>query len=96
MKKSNELSLKEAIQHFLKAHELDEKLLEKEIYARWEELAGKSVNDKTKQIKLNDGVLTVYLLSSTLRKELSMRKTALITHLNHRLKGEPVKDVVFR
>ena len=41
MKKSNELSLGEAIRAFLKVNDLDEKLLETEIYARWEELAGK-------------------------------------------------------
>jgi len=96
MKKSNELSLKEAIQHFLKANGLDERLLEKEIYARWEELAGKSVNDKTKKLRLQEGVLTVYLMSSTLRRELSLRKSGLITHLNQRIKGQPIKEIMFK
>ncbi len=96
MKKNNELSLKEAIQGFLQAYELDEKLLEKEIYACWKELAGEFINDKTKKVKLNAGVFSVYLLSSTVRKELSMRKTDLINRLNKRFKGEPIKEMIFK
>ena len=38
MKKSNELSLGDAIKAFLKVNDLDDKLIETEMYARWEEL----------------------------------------------------------
>lgn len=97
MKKSNELSLGEAIREFLQLNDLDEKLHETEIYARWEELAGKSINLRTKSLKLEKGVLTVFLNSSTLRSELSMRKSGILETINERLRGKVVlKDLVFR
>lgn len=85
MKKSNEQSLGEALKHFLKANGLEEKVLETEIYGRWEELAGRAINLKTRKVKLEDGRLTVYLTSSVLRNELLMRRTELLEHINQRL-----------
>lgn len=97
MKKSNEMSLGDAIQAFLKSNELDEKLLETEIYARWEELAGRAVNNRTNKVKLDKGVLSVYVNSSVLRNELSLSKTELLERINQRLMGKAtIKDLQFR
>jgi len=97
MKKSNEMSLGDAIQAFLKANELDEKLLETEIYARWEELAGNAINNRTNKVTLKDGVLSIYVNSSVLRNELSLSKTDLLQRINQRLKGKGrIKDLQFR
>lgn len=97
MKKSNEMSLGDAIRAFLKSNELDEKLLETEIYARWEELAGRAVNNRTNKVKLNNGVLTVYVNSSVLRNELSLSKTDLLERINQRLMGKAtIKDLQFK
>ncbi len=97
MKKSNELNLGDAIREFLQRNNLDEKLLETEIYARWEELAGHTINLKTKKVSLKQGVLTVYLTSSVLRNELSMRKTDLLGRINQRLgHGSRLTDLRFQ
>lgn len=85
MKKSNEQSLGEVLKLFLKANGLEEKVLETEIYGRWEELAGRAINLKTKKVKLENGRLTVYLTSSVLRNELLMRRTELLERINQRL-----------
>lgn len=97
MKKSNELTLGEAIREFLQLNDLDEKLLETEIYARWEELAGKSINLRTKSVKLHNGVLSVFLNSATLRSELNMRKSGILETINGRLRGKAVlRDIYFK
>ncbi len=97
MKKSNEMSLGDAIRQFLKRNELDEKLLETEIYARWEELVGRSVNLKTHAVHLKDGVLTVSLTSAVLRKELGMRRSAILEQINMRLMGKAeIRDIKFQ
>jgi predicted nucleic acid-binding Zn ribbon protein len=85
MKKSNEQSLGDALKLFLKANGLEEKVLETEIYGRWEELAGKAINLKTKRVRLEGNKLTVYLTSSVLRNELNMRRTELLERINQRL-----------
>lgn len=97
MKKSNQLSLGDAIKEFLKVNDLDEKLLETEIYARWEELAGNAINLKTSKVKLKDGVLSVFVTSSVLRNELNMRKTELLDRVNMRLRGKAtLRDIQIR
>ncbi len=88
MKKSNEMSLGDAIQAFLKTNELDEKLLETEIYARWEELAGRAINNKTNKVKVENGILTVFVNSSVLRNELSLRRSELLERVNLKLRGK--------
>lgn len=94
--KKNEQSLGEAIKSFLSANGLGEKLLETEIYQRWDELAGRDVNVKTKKVLLKNGCLTVFLTSSVLRSEMSMNKTVFLERLNQRLKDRPLKSIEFR
>lgn len=94
--KRNEQSLGEAIRSFLASHGMEDKILETEIYQRWDELAGRDVNVKTKKVQLKNGVLTVFLSSSVLRNELSMNKTLFLERLNQRLKGRPIKQIEFR
>ncbi len=97
MRRKNEQTLGEAIQQFLKVNDLDEKLLETEIYARWEELAGRAINLKTKKVTLRNAVLTVHLSSSVLRNELMLRKTELLDKINQRLAGKAqMTDLIFR
>lgn len=97
MKKDNEMKLGEAIQLFLKRNGLEEKLLETEIYGRWEELVGRGINLKTRKVELRDGVLHVLLTSSVLRNELRMRRSVLLESINQRLAPRAViRDLKFR
>lgn len=96
MKKSNEQSLGEVIQEFLKANNLSEKFLETEIYARWEELVGRAVNLKTRKVIFNNGVLTVFLTSAVVRNELSINKTSFVNKINSRIKGSPIQEIQFK
>lgn len=94
--KRNEQSLGEAIRSFLAANGMEEKMLETEIYQRWDDLAGRDVNVKTRKVELKKGVLTVFLTSSVLRNELSMNKSLFLERLNQRLKGRPIRGIEFR
>ncbi len=85
VKKNNEQSLGEALKLFLKSTGMEEKVIETEIYGRWEELAGRAINLKTKKVRLQGDTLTVYLSSSVLRNELNLRRTELLERINHRL-----------
>lgn len=96
MKRDNELSIGDAIRGFLRANQLDDKLLETEIYQRWEELAGREINLKTKKVRFQKGELSVFLSSSVVRQELSMRKEEFRAELNMRLKGRPVRKLHLR
>ena len=94
--KQNEQTLGEAISEFLASHGLKDKMLETEIYQRWDELAGRDVNVKTRKVSLKEGCLKVFLTSSVLRNELSMHKTVFLERLNQRLKGRPLRSIEFK
>ncbi|MEQ9262740.1 MAG: DUF721 domain-containing protein [Owenweeksia sp.] len=96
MKKDNQQSLGDAIRSFLAAHNLEDKYLETEIYSRWDELAGRAINVKTRKVNFREGVLTVFLSSATLRQELSMRRAEMIERLNQRIRNSPVRELVFK
>ncbi|MDR9375287.1 MAG: DUF721 domain-containing protein [Schleiferiaceae bacterium] len=96
MKKQNEVNLGEAIRDFIRRNELDDKLLETEIYQRWEELAGKAVNLKTREVRYWRGRLVVRVSSPALRQELQLRREALREQINQRLKNRPVETLEIR
>lgn len=89
MKKDNEQSIGQALKQFLRENGLEEKVLETEIYSRWEEMVGRSISLQTKRLQLRDGVLMVFLRSSVLRNELSMRQSELLKQINARLLPRP-------
>lgn len=96
MKKDNEQSLGDAIKSMLSKTGLDEKLLETEIYQRWEELAGKEINLKTKKVRYKNGTLELFLASASLRQNLSLQKNELKEKINQRLRGAPIKTLLIR
>lgn len=92
--KQNQLSLGEAVRAFLKRYQLDERLYETELYQRWGELVGSTIEAHTQRIHFKKGVLTVYLRSSALRQELNLRKAGLLEHINLRLRHQKVDRIV--
>ncbi len=94
--KENEQRAGQLIKAFLKQYRLDDKYTEREIYARWEELVGSAINNRTIKVRYNNGYLMVYLNSSTLRAELGMRKSELLERINQRLREKVVKDISFK
>ncbi len=96
MRRDNEQSLAEAIKKMLQKRGLDEKLLETEIYQRWEELAGKEINLKTRTVRFKSGTLEVFITSAALRQNLSLQREELRQTINMRLVNSPVKSLVIR
>lgn len=96
MKKSNQLTIGEAIREFLKTHRLEEKITETRIAASWEKIMGKHIARYTARLELKQGVLTVHLTSAVLRSELSYGKTKIIEMINRETGETTVRDIVFR
>lgn len=96
MKEDNNQQAGALVKAFLKAYRLEDKFTEHELFARWEELAGGAINNRTSKLRYSKGYLMVYLTSSTLRAELSMRKTELKERINQKMRGEVVKEISFK
>jgi hypothetical protein len=96
MRKSNQSTLGEAINEFLKAFKLDEKLAETKAVGAWENLMGPTVSRLTKNIYIRNRTLYVELSSAVLREELSFGKEKIKKMLNEEAGVSVIDNVVLK
>lgn len=96
MKKSNLVSVGDAINEFLKQEKLDVKLSRFAIKNSWEEIVGKHVANNTVNMSFNETTLFLTLKSAALKQELSFRKEDIITNINRFCGYRLIKDIVFK
>ena len=96
MKRTNDQTLKAAIDELLKTFHLDEKLNEVMLINSWEKLMGKSVSNRTTQIYIRDKKLFVYLNSASLRQELHNERERIIKLLNEEAGAAVVNEIIFQ
>lgn len=93
MKKSPELTMKQAIDQMLKAYKAEDKMIALKIEEIWPELMGVTVSKLTVGFRFLKGKLTILLSSSVLRQELLMNQTLLIQNLNEKLGNDYIKEI---
>lgn len=93
MRRSNETTLKEAMERLVDAYGLREKLDEQAVASLWDELAGGMVAKHTVAVKLRKGRLYIKVDSAPLRQELTFMREGLMQAINQRL-GRPVVEQV--
>ncbi len=96
MRKSNQQSIGEIVEQFLKENRLDKKLKRAHVIGCWEELMGKVVANHTRNLYFSDQVLFVELDSPALRNELVFRKAEVVKKINADAGEELIKEVVFK
>lgn len=79
----------------LRRHGLEPKLKRYEFVARWDEIVGKELARRTRPGPLLDGVLTVFVASSSWAQELSFHKLAVLKRIQHISGSGVVDDVRF-
>jgi predicted nucleic acid-binding Zn ribbon protein len=79
---------------FMKKSKLNEKLIEFEITARWEELAGSLVARHTSSLRFSKEKLFIILDSAPLKQEINMRKRELIEKVNLGLGATLIQEIV--
>lgn len=89
-------SIGEALQHLMQKSGWTPKVAELRIRQDWEKIAGKTIARYTRELKVFNGVLTIYTDVAPLKQELNMGKQQLMQTINEYL-GEPaIKDIVVR
>ena len=96
MKRTNNLTLREAITEFLNAYRLDEKMVEEKVIQSWGKVVGKLVKNHTTELYIKNKKLYVKLDSAAIRNELSYSREKICTALNKEVKAEAIKDVIIR
>ena len=95
MRTGNTQSIKDVIEELINTHKLRGKINEVRLQHSWEELMGKAVNKRTKEIYLRDKKLFIRLTSAPLKEELFYSSDKIKNMLNELLKGEYIEEVKF-
>ena len=93
MKRTNELSLKQALEGLVQDYGLGAKLDEQAIRVLWPDAVGEMINRHTTALALRRGTLTVTVDNAPLRQELTYRRNELKTLMNERIQREVVIDL---
>lgn len=92
---SNNTPLKDLIDRWLKAHQLDGKMKELDIIDAWPEMMGIAVANRTTKIVIKNKVLYLKIDSSVMREELAHGKSIIIQRVNERAGYEIIRDIWF-
>ena len=92
---SNETLLGDAITQIMKAYRLDGKLKEIDVLSKWEEMMGRAVSLRTKNIHIKNRILYLEIDSSVMRDELLNGKSVIIQRINSHAGFEMITDVWF-
>jgi hypothetical protein len=95
-RRSNDQTMKEAIESMLKTFKLDDKMKQVKLVDSWEKVMGPAVARRTVDIKIFERKLFVSLNSASLRQELFQERDRIKSLLNEEVGGEVITEVVFR
>jgi len=95
MGRTNDKSLKEAIEQMLQVYKIKRKYDETGIKASWPELVGKSVANRTKEIYIHDKKLFLRIESSVIKNELILMRSQIIEKINNEAKSVLIEDIIF-
>lgn len=96
MKRTNAITLGEAIKQYIEALKIQPKLKEIELINKWEEILGRSVARSTTNLYVKEKTLFVKLDSSVVRNELMMIRGEIIKRLNNSVGSEIITEIVLR
>lgn len=93
---SDSKPLGDIVDRLMKAYKLDEKLLEIDVLGKWEEMMGKAVSLRTRNIFISEGVLILEIDSSVMREELKFEKNIIVQRINQCANKQLITDVYFK
>ncbi len=95
MSRTNDKTLKEAMEQMLRVYRLKGKYDETFAVSSWEEVVGKAVANRTKEIFIRDKKLFLRIESSVVKNELKMMRTQIMQNLNEKAGAEVVTEMIF-
>jgi predicted nucleic acid-binding Zn ribbon protein len=95
MRKTNDKTIKEAIEQMMNVYKIKRKYEETGITQAWPELVGKSVANRTKELFIKDKKLFLRIESSVIKNELQLMRTQIIDKINDRSQAIIVEEIIF-
>jgi predicted nucleic acid-binding Zn ribbon protein len=94
IRKTNDKSIKEALEQLLQVYKLQRKFDETSLIAAWPELMGPAIANRTKEIYIRDKKLFVRVESSVIKNELVMMRSQIIEKMNEKAGGTVIEEIV--
>jgi predicted nucleic acid-binding Zn ribbon protein len=91
-----EYSIGEAIKLLMEKSGWKPKATELRMREEWAEITGKTISKYTRDIRLYNGVLTIYSDVAALKQELLFSKQLLIDRINEYFKERVVTDIIIK
>lgn len=95
MRKTNDKTIKEAIEQMMNVYKIKHKYEETGIVEAWPDLVGKSVANRTKELFIKDKKLFLRIESSVIKNELQLMRAQIIDKINDRAKAILVEEIIF-
>ena len=95
MRKTNDKSMKEAIEQMLNVYKIKRRFDETAVVSAWPQLVGTSVANRTKELFIRDRKLFLRIESSVIKNELMMMRTQIMDKINEEAKGVLVEEIIF-
>ncbi|MBW4891070.1 DUF721 domain-containing protein [Mucilaginibacter sp. HMF5004] len=95
MSRTNDKSMKEAIEQMLNVYKIKRKFDETSVVAHWSELMGKSVANRTKEIYIYNKKLFLKIESSVIKNEIQLMHSQIIQKINERSGIELIEEIIF-
>ncbi len=92
---SNEAPLGDIIEKLMRAYGLENKMKEYDVIAAWPELMGPAVANRTREIRIQNGILYLTIDSAVMRDELQHGKQIIIHRVNEKAGKELIRDIWF-
>ncbi|MDF3077016.1 MAG: RNA-binding protein [Sphingobacteriaceae bacterium] len=94
MSRTNDKSLKDAIEQMLQVYKLKRKFDETSLVNVWPELMGPMVANRTKQIYIRERRLYIKLESAVIKNELVMMRTQILDKMNEYAGSKVIDEIV--
>lgn len=95
MRKTNDKSIKDAIEQMLNVYKLKRRYDETSVVAHWPELVGKPVANRTKELFIRDKKLFLRIESSVIKNELMLMRAQIVEKINEEAKMTLVEEIIF-
>jgi len=89
----NYQDLPSVLQNLLKKYDLNEAVIQEQIFNNWESLVGKKISKQCKPVEIRDGELILQAKNTIWKHELGQRQEDLLNLLNGRIKSSFVKKI---
>lgn len=95
MGRTNDRSLKDAIEQMLQVYKLRRKFDETSLIVAWPEMMGSAVANRTKDIFIRDKKLFIRLESAVIKNDLMMMRSNIIEKLNEKAGSVIIEEIIF-